>query len=75
MHYDASTGVTQALLLADYFKSILTGQSVPSDLDRQAQGSPFYRQYDTSKPHWVARSDQLPNTDLTFAFERQAAVP
>jgi hypothetical protein len=75
MHFDAATGTTQALLLADYFKSIITGQHLPADLDREAQGSSFYHQYDTSKPHWVARPDQLSKTDLTFAFERQAAAP
>ena len=73
MHYDRTTGVTQGLLLADYFKSIMTGQGLPPDLNTEAQDSPFYKQYDPSKPHWVARPDQLPNTDLTFAFERQAA--
>ncbi len=72
MHYDRTTGITQGLLLADYFKSIITGQNLPADLAAQAQDSPFYKQYDASKPRWVARPDQLPNTDLSFAFERQA---
>ncbi|MGH2459035.1 MAG: hypothetical protein ACRDIY_09235, partial [Chloroflexota bacterium] len=72
MHYDKTTGVTQGLLLADYFKSIITGQNLPADLAAEAQDSPFYKQYDASKPRWVARPDQLPNTDLSFAFARQA---
>ena len=71
MHFDRATGATQGLLLADYFKSIITGQNLPSDLATEAQDSPFYKQYDASKPRWVARPDQLPNTDLSFAFERQ----
>lgn len=75
MHYDRATGVTQALLLADYFKAILTGQNLPPDLDAAARGSRFYHQYDTSQPHWVHDPTMLPNTDLTFAFERQPAVP
>jgi hypothetical protein len=74
MHYDKTTGVTQGLLLADYFKSIITGQNLPADLDQQARGSRFYRQYDTSHLNWVARPEQLPNTFLAFAFERQAAA-
>ncbi|HLZ10252.1 MAG TPA: hypothetical protein VKT80_16810, partial [Chloroflexota bacterium] len=73
MHYDKTTGVTQGLLLAEYFKAIITGQNIPADLDAAAQGSRFYRQYDTSKPYWEARPDALPKTDLTFAFERQSA--
>jgi len=73
MHYDRTTAVTQGLLLADYFKSIITGNGLPPDLNAEAQGSRYYRQYDPSQPHWVARPDQLPHTDLTFAFQRQAA--
>lgn len=75
MHYDQTTGVTQGLLLADYFKAIITGWNIPPDLEQEAQGSPFYKQYDANAPHWVARPDQLPNTDLTFAFEREPATP
>lgn len=75
MQYDRTTGITQGLLLADYFKSIITGQNIPPDLKAEAKNSPFYKQYDPSQPNWVARPDQLPNTNLTFAFARQAAVP
>ncbi len=75
MHYDQTTGVTQGLLLADYFKAIITGWNLPADLDSEAQGSPFYKQYNPSFPRWIARPDQLPNSDLTFAFERQPATP
>ena len=71
MHYDAVNGVTQGLLLADYLKSIMTGVGLPADLDAQASGSQFYHQYNPSKPRWVDRPEQLPATDLSFAFERQ----
>lgn len=71
MHFDATNGVTQGLLLADYLKSIMTGSSLPSDLDAQANGSQFYHQYNPNKTNWVDRSDVLPATDLTYAFERQ----
>ena len=69
MHYDKVTGQTQGLLLADYLKSIMTGVGLPPDLDAQARGSRFYRQYDRSKPAWVARPTALKDTDLTNAFE------
>jgi hypothetical protein len=75
MQFDASTGATQALLLGDYFKSIIIGANLPADLSQEAQASPFYKQYAPGQPGWVARPDQLPNTVLAFAFERQAAVP
>ncbi len=71
MHYDKKTGVTQGLLLAAYLKAILTGEELPADLDAQAQGSRLYRQYDKTRPGWIARPDQLPDTDLTNAFERE----
>ncbi len=71
MHYDATNGVTQGLLLADYLKSIMTGSGLPSDLDAQANGSQFYHQYNPNKPNWVDRPDQLPATNLSYAFERQ----
>jgi hypothetical protein len=75
MHYDSTTGVTQGLLIGLYFKEIITGTNLPSDLAVEAQGSPFFKQYDATQPHWLARPDQLPNTDLTFAFERMPATP
>jgi hypothetical protein len=70
LHYDASTGVTHGILLADYLKSILTGQNVPADLQQQASESRFYAQYAPGQAGWVARPAELPGTDLAFAFEQ-----
>jgi polysaccharide biosynthesis protein PslG len=71
MHYDAGCNCTQGLLLADYFKAIITGQNLPPDLDKESQGSKYYKQYDPSKPLWIARPNDLPNSDLTNAFTAQ----
>ena len=71
MHYDATNGYTQGLLLADYLKAIITGANLPGDLDEQATDSRFYKQYDSGKTNWVARPEQLPDTNLFYAFERQ----
>ncbi|MGI8916606.1 MAG: hypothetical protein ACR2JY_23005 [Chloroflexota bacterium] len=71
MMYDASTGLTQGILLADYLKAILTGQHLPSDVSQEAQGSPFFGQYDPSQPHWLHNQSLLPNTDLTNAFTQE----
>ncbi|MBV9603150.1 MAG: hypothetical protein JOZ87_40790 [Chloroflexi bacterium] len=68
MHFDATCNCTQGLLLADYFKAILTGQNLPADLNQQAQGTKYYRQYDPTKPAWIARPNDLPASDLTYAF-------
>lgn len=68
MLYDASCNCTQGILLADYLKSIFTGQNLPPDLNQEARGSPFYMQYDPSAPNWVHNPSSLPNTNLTNAF-------
>ena len=68
MHYDATCQCTQGLLLADYFKSIITGENLPLDLDAEARTSIYYKQYDPSKPLWIARPQQLTDSDLTNAF-------
>lgn len=74
MHYDASTHVTRGILLADYFKGIIIGQpgsNLPPDLLTEAQGSRYYQQYCPGQPNWVCRPNDLPGTDLTFAFEKE----
>ena len=68
MHFDASTGVTQGLLLADYLKAIITGQHLPPDLEEQARTSRFYRQYAPGRAQGLARPAALPGTDLSQAF-------
>lgn len=69
LHYDKTTGRTQGILLADYFKDILMGENLPADLRTAAEDSIFYAQYNPLKPNWVDRPDQLPQTNLTLAFE------
>lgn len=69
MQYDATTGLTQGVLLADYFKAILVGDRLPADLERDARTSPLYKQYSKSGPRWMSRPELLPGTDLTGAFE------
>lgn len=74
LHYDANKGVTQGILLADYFKAILMGEDLPADLLAQAKGSPFFAQYNPSKPGWVDRPNLLPDSNLTLAFEPAADI-
>ena len=70
LHYDAACGCTQPILLADYFKAILTGENLPPDLIEQASPSPFFAQYNPAAPRGLNRPAQLPGTDMLFAFER-----
>jgi hypothetical protein len=44
MHYEAGCQSTQGLLLADHFKSIITGQNLPPDLNVEARTSIYYKQ-------------------------------
>jgi YVTN family beta-propeller protein len=68
MMYDATCTCTQGVLLADYLKSILTGQNLPPDLDAEAQTRPFYHQYDPARLTGVHDPIRLPGSDLTYAF-------
>jgi beta propeller repeat protein len=70
LHYDAASGSTQPVLLADYFKAILTGESLPPDLAEQASSSRFFMQYNPAVPLGLNRPEQVPGTDMLFAFER-----
>ena len=69
MHYDANCGCTQGLLLGEYFRSLITGQGLPQDLESQAKDSPFLRQYDPGRVHGLARPDALPRSNFKDAFE------
>jgi polysaccharide biosynthesis protein PslG len=72
MHYDDTCQCTQGLLLADYLKALMTGENLPADLEAQASGSPLYKQYRPSASDGLARSRDLPQSDLKEAFEKQA---
>jgi aldose sugar dehydrogenase len=74
MHFDATTGATQGLLLGDWFKSVLTGNGLPADLESDMAGSRFLRQYDNAQPNGLSRPGELPNTDMSNAFEPQQPV-
>jgi hypothetical protein len=73
MHFRANTGTTEAVLLGDYFKSLITGRDTPADLAAQAQatGSRFLNQYCPGQPRGLCRPAALDGTDLSAAFEPQ----
>jgi hypothetical protein len=72
MHFDRATGQTQGLLLAAYLRAVLTGEELPADLEAQARESRLYRQYDRTRVGAIARPAQLPDSDLSEAFDREA---
>jgi len=70
MHYTASRHTTESILLADYLKQMLRDSpEEPDDLRQQARGSRFSAEYCPGRPGWLCRPNDLPNSDLTFAFE------
>ena len=69
MHYRAEVPVTEGILVGEYLKSVITAKNLPPDLQQDMQGSRFYNQYSPGSPGWTARPGELPNTDMTNAFE------
>jgi hypothetical protein len=68
MHYVVGQG-TQSILLADYLKAILMNKDVPPDLAAQSRETRFFNQYCPGSTLWLCRPNDLPGTDLTFAFQ------
>jgi hypothetical protein len=69
MHFDASCACTQGILVGEYLKAVISGKNLPPDLAADMQGSRYLNQYNSSIAKWLARPGELPNTDLTGAFE------
>jgi N-acetylmuramoyl-L-alanine amidase len=74
MHYDKGCGCTQGLLLADYFKAILTRKNLPGDLAEQAKSSKLLGQFAPGQPQWLARPNDLPGSNLENAFRRDPSI-
>jgi N-acetylmuramoyl-L-alanine amidase len=74
MHYDRGCGCTQGLLLADYVKALMTGRNLPPDLAAEARSSKLASQFKPNAPQWLARPGDLPGSDLTNAFRRDATI-
>jgi len=74
LHYDKGCSCTQGLLLADYFKAILTRRNLPNDLAEQAKASKLLGQFAPGQPQGLARPGDLPGSDLQNAFRRDPTV-
>lgn len=73
--YNAATGETQALLLGDYAKAVLTGRNLPPELDADLANSPLLRQYNPAAPDGLHRPWELPATNLADAFRGESKPP
>jgi hypothetical protein len=69
MHFDAACGCTQGILVGEYFKAVMTGRNLPPDLAADMASSKYNGQYNPSNVNWINRPGDLPNTNLTGAFE------
>jgi hypothetical protein len=69
MHFDASCGCTQGILVGEYLKAVMTGKNLPGDLAADMQGSRYLNQYNAANMGWLNRPGELKDTDLTGAFE------
>ncbi|HEX2923853.1 MAG TPA: hypothetical protein VHS28_07495 [Chloroflexota bacterium] len=74
MHFDRTTGLTQGILLADYMKSLITGQNLPGDLAAEANTSALYLQYNNSYVGGLNRPSALPGTNMFAAFEKDGVT-
>ncbi|MDQ6670510.1 MAG: N-acetylmuramoyl-L-alanine amidase [Chloroflexota bacterium] len=74
MHYNRGCACTQGLLLADLVKSLLTGRNLPTDLAEQASSSKLIGQFKPGQPQSLARPGDLPGSDLSNSFRRDASV-
>lgn len=72
LEYSVLTGITQGVLLGDWFKGVLLGAALPPGLAAQMVGSRYYRQYSPFSSTGVARPAELPDTLLAAAFGPEA---
>jgi len=75
MHYQGSCRCTERILLANWFKTVITGDGLPGDLAEQMAGTPFIRQYSPNSPNWLARPAELSSTNMTNAFAPDLGGP
>ena len=69
LHYDFATDTTQGILLGDWWKALITGEGLPSDLEDDAINTAFWRQFDprsTRSGMWWP--EELPQTSMIAAF-------
>jgi hypothetical protein len=70
MHYIGSQQSTRGVLLADYVKQMMKDSpQLPIDLREQARTNRMFNQYCPTSANWLCRPNELPATDLTYAFE------
>jgi len=68
MHFSRATGLTQGLLVGDWFKRVLLGMNLAPDVGQEVTGSRFYGQFAPAQPLGLARPNDLPDTSLAQAF-------
>ena len=71
LHYSRVTGLTQGLLVGDWFKRVLIGLNLSPDIGADVRGSRFFGQYAPTRPLGLSRPTDLPDTSLAQAFRSE----
>ena len=71
LHYSRVTGLTQGLLVGDWFKRVLIGLDLSPDIGADVRGSRFFGQYAPTRPLGLSRPTDLPDTSLAQAFRSE----
>jgi hypothetical protein len=72
LHYDFDTDTTEGILLGDWWKSLITGEGLPSDLESDAMSTPFWRQFNPAESRtgmWWPEEVQDTNMVAAFAVD------
>ena len=71
LHYSRATGLTQGLLVGDWFKRVLIGLNLSPDIGADVRASRFFGQYAPNRPLGLSRPTDLPDTSLAQAFRSE----
>jgi hypothetical protein len=74
MHFSRVTGLTQGLLIGDWFKRVMIGVDLSPDLNPEVRQSRVFAQFAPSRPLALDRPSDLPDTSLAQAFRGDTLV-
>lgn len=73
LRYDSWSGFTSGVPLGEAFASVLRGDPALADLAPEVSNSRYWAHYDPAQARALARPEELPNTDLSAAFDASSS--